>query len=119
MVPLVTECERIYNALKEGGIDAYMATIEGRKNRDTLDAIERGENIITTHRFYEMETNELFKTLKESSTKGKYSYSLFIDEEPAIEIDIKDSPLEKLPSLTPSDIEEMKGQNIIAIDSDR
>lgn len=119
MVPLVTECERIYNALKEGGIAVYMATIEGRKNRDTLDAIERGENIITTHRFYEMEINELFKTLKESSTnKGKYFYSLFIDEEPTIEIDIKDSPLGNLPSLTPSDIEEMKGRNIIAINPD-
>ena len=43
MVPLVTECERIYNALKEGGIDAYMAPIEGRKIEIPLMLLKEGK----------------------------------------------------------------------------
>lgn len=114
LVPLLDECERLSKALKETGIETFTPKIKGRKNKDTLEALREGLNIITTHRFLEMTPIEFYETLKDSSER--YSYSIFIDEEPTVEVAFKDSPLSNLPSLDSSDIDTMRHKNIISVD---
>lgn len=62
----------------------------------------------------EMTPIEFYETLKDSSER--YSYSIFIDEEPTVEVAFKDSPLSNLPSLDSSDIDTMRHKNIISVD---